>query len=78
MDENDCRDGECRFGRDFFTGCLAMVLIFVTIFILVPVALFVLRLSLALVIPVAALVLLVIITAFFGRVINDLIRRRRE
>jgi len=78
MKENDCQDGECRFGRDFSTGCLALVLIFVTIFILVPVALFVLRLSLALVLPLAAVILLVIITAFFGRVINDLIRRKRQ
>ena len=78
MMEDLNQDSKGEYGRDFFTGCFALVIIFVTIFILVPFAIFFLKLSLFLVIPVAAIILIIILTKFFGRVINEFFRRNRD
>ena len=58
------------FTRDFFTGCLALVLVCLILFVAIPVLLFVVKLSAALVLPLAFLVILVILTASIGRIIN--------
>ena len=58
------------FTRDFATGCLSLVLVSLIVFVLIPVLLFVVKLSAALVIPLALLVILVILTASIGRIIN--------
>jgi len=58
------------FTRDFVTGCLSLVLVCLIVFVLIPVLLFVVKLSAALVIPLAFLVFLVILTASIGRIIN--------
>ena len=78
MSENHEQVNGSRFGKDFKTGCLAIVAIFVVVFILAPVAIFVLRISLALVLPIALIILIIIFTAFFGRIINTIIRKPRE
>ena len=62
-----------RYGKDFLTGCLALVLIFIIFFLLIPISIFVLKLSMVLVLPVAAFILLIIFTLFFGRIINTVI-----
>ena len=51
------------FTRDFFTGCLSLVLVSLIVFVAIPVLLFVVKLSAAIVIPLAFLVILVILTA---------------
>jgi len=58
------------FTRDFFTGCLSLVLVSLIVFVAIPVLLFVVKLSAAIVIPLAFLVILVILTASIGRIIN--------
>ena len=78
MINNQDQKDAYRYGKDFFTGCLALVTIFVTIFILVPFAIFVLRLSLILVLPIAALFLIIIFTTFFGRIINVFLKGGKE
>ena len=78
MSEDPNQDSRGEYGKDFFTGCFALVIIFVTIFILVPFAIFFLKLSLFLVIPIASLILIIILTTFFGRVINEFFKRKRD
>jgi hypothetical protein len=70
--EQDQRPAEHTFSRDFFTGCLALVLIGIILFILIPVLVFALKLSVLVVLPIGFLAALVIFTAFFGRIINVL------
>ena len=78
MTEDLNQDGRGEYGKDFFTGCFALVIIFVTIFILIPFAIFFLKLSLFLVIPIASLILIIILTTFFGRVINEFFKKRKR
>ncbi|MBW2073103.1 MAG: peptidylprolyl isomerase [Deltaproteobacteria bacterium] len=66
------KSDEFQFGRDFFTGCLAIIVIAVILFVIIPVLIFVLKLSFMLVLPVGLLAILVILTTFFGRIINIL------
>ena len=68
---------EYTFGRDFLTGCLALVLIGIILFILIPLPIFVLKLSVLVVIPIGLFAALVIFRAFFGRIIN-ILRKRWE
>jgi hypothetical protein len=63
---------EYKFGRDFLTGCLALVVIGIILFILVPLLVLVLKLSVLIVLPIGFLAALVIFTAFFGRIVNIL------
>lgn len=63
---------EYKFGRDFLTGCLALVLIGTILFILIPLLVLVLKLSVLVVLPIGFLAALVIFTAFFGRIVNIL------
>ena len=64
-----------KFGRDFLTGCLALVSIGTILFILIPLLILVLKLSVLVVLPIGLLAAVVIFTAFFGRIIN-LVRKR--
>ena len=66
---------EYKFGRDFLTGCLALVVIGIILFILVPLLVLVLKLSVLIVLPIGFLAAVVIFTAFFGRIINILRKR---
>jgi len=66
---------EYKFGRDFLTGCLALVVIGIILFILVPLLVLVLKLSVLIVLPIGFLAALVIFTAFFGRIVNILRKR---
>ena len=61
-----------KFGRDFLTGCLALVVIGIILLILVPLLVLVLKLSVLVVLPIGFLAALVIFTAFFGRIVNIL------
>jgi hypothetical protein len=78
MTDNLSNPDDSRFGKDFLTGCLSLVIIFIIIFILVPLFIFVLRISLAIVLPIAFVFLIILLTAFFGRIINNAIKKRRE
>jgi hypothetical protein len=64
-----------QFGRDFLTGCVALIIIGLVIFVVIPVLVVVLKVSLLIAIPIGLVVLLVIFTTFFGRIINILRRR---
>ena len=58
------------FTKDFVTGCLSLILVCLILFVIIPVLLFIVKLSAALVLPLAFLVILVILTASIGRIIN--------
>jgi len=58
------------FTKDFVTGCLSIIIVSLILFVAVPILLFIVKLSAALVIPLAFLVILVILTASIGRIIN--------
>lgn len=66
---------EYKFGKDFLTGCLAIILILAIVFVLVPLLIFVLKVSVLIAIPIGLILALVILTAFFGRIIN-IVRRK--
>lgn len=70
MRDNEYNGEGGRFGRDFLTGCLAVIFIGAVLFIGVPILVFLLKISFALVLPFALLVCLIILTAFLGRIIN--------
>jgi hypothetical protein len=61
-----------QFGKDFLTGCLALIIIGLVAFVVVPILVVVLKLSLLIAIPIGLVVLLVIFTTLFGRIINAL------
>jgi hypothetical protein len=63
---------EYKFSKDFLTGCLALVVIGIILFILVPLLVLVLKLSVLVVLPIGFLAALVIFTTFFGRIVNIL------
>ncbi|MGA1865596.1 MAG: hypothetical protein ACMUHX_11110 [bacterium] len=73
MKDDNYNQNTSGYGKDFLTGCLALILIFVIFFLLVPISIFVLKLSMILVLPIAAFILLIIFTFFFGRIINTVI-----
>jgi len=64
-----------QFGKDFLTGCLALIAIAVIILVLIPLLIFVLKVSAIVAVPLGFILILVIFTAFFGRIINILRRR---
>ena len=66
---------EYKFSKDFLTGCLALVVIGIILFILVPLLVLVLKLSVLVVLPIGFLAALVIFTTFFGRIVNILRKR---
>ena len=70
--EQNHRPGEHAFSRDFLTGCLALVVIGIILFILIPLLVLVLKLSVLVVLPIGFLAALVIFTTFFGRIVNIL------
>lgn len=72
MKENNTKSDEHQFGKDFLTGCLAIILIGVILFILIPLLIFVLKVSVLVAVPIGLVVAVIILTAFFGRIINIL------
>ncbi|MEE9531022.1 MAG: hypothetical protein V3W52_08530 [Syntrophobacteria bacterium] len=66
---------EHKFTKDFLTGCLALVVIGLILFILIPLLVLVLKLSVMVALPIGLIAAVVIFTAFFGRIINVLRRR---
>lgn len=71
--DDNFKPNSSKYEKDFLTGCFALIIIFIMVFIIIPLSTFVLKLSMILVLPIAAFVLLIIITFFFGRIINTLI-----
>jgi hypothetical protein len=72
---NEDQAHDHQFGKDFLTGCFAIILILLVIFVLVPLLIFALKVSVLIAIPVGLILALVILTAFFGRIIN-VVRRK--
>jgi len=64
-----------ELGRDFLAGCVAFIVIGVVVFLLTPLLVLVLKVSLLVAIPIGAVVLLLFFTTLFGRIINRLRRR---
>ena len=64
-----------QFGRDFLTGCVALIIIGLVVFVVVPVLVVVLKVSLLIAVPIGLVLLLVIFTTLFGRIINILRKR---
>jgi len=64
-----------HYGKDFLTGCLALALIIVVIFILMPFLLFIVKLSLIIVAPIIGILLLVIFIILFGHIINSIFKK---
>ena len=69
---NDAGHDEHKFGKDFLTGCLAIIVIGIILFILIPLLIFVLKVSVLVAVPIGFVAALFIFTAFFGRIINML------
>ena len=63
------------FFSDFLTGFGALFLVGVVLFIVVPLLLFILKVGLALIVPVAVLGACMIAIALFGRLIKSLIKK---
>jgi len=61
-----------ELGRDFLTGCVSFIAIAVVVFLLTPLLVLVLKVSLLVAIPIGAVVLLLFFTTLFGRIINRL------
>jgi len=61
-----------ELGRDFLTGCVAFIVIAAVVFLLTPLLVLLLKVSLLVAIPIGAVVLLLFFTALFGRIINRL------
>lgn len=68
-------DRKTGFGSDFFTGCLGLVLLVVVLVVVLPALIFVFKIGFTLAILAAAVLLVIILIAFFGRIIN-LLRSR--
>jgi ABC-type bacteriocin/lantibiotic exporter with double-glycine peptidase domain len=64
-----------EFCKDFLTGRFALIVIGLILFILVPLLIFVLKLSVLVAVPIGLVAAFVIFTAFFGRIINILRRK---
>ena len=64
-----------EFSKDFLTGCLALIVIGLILFVLVPLLIFVLKLSVLVAVPIGFVAAFIIFTAFFGRIINILRRK---
>ena len=64
-----------ELGRDFLAGCVAFMVIGVVVFLLTPLLVLVLKVSLLVAIPIGAVVLLLFFTTLFGRIINRLRKR---
>ena len=64
-----------ELGRDFLAGCVAFIVIGVVVFLLTPLLVLVLKVSLLVAIPIGAVVLLLFFTTLFGRIINRLRKR---
>ncbi|MBN1842747.1 MAG: hypothetical protein JW883_10765 [Deltaproteobacteria bacterium] len=75
MTKSDEKTQGHRFSKDFLTGCLAIILILAIVFVLVPLLILALKVSIFIAIPVGLVLALVVLTAFFGRIIN-LLRRK--
>lgn len=67
--------GAGELGRDFLSGCVALVIVGVVFFLLIPILVLVLKVSLLIAIPIGALVLLIFFATLFGRIINVLRKR---
>ena len=76
MTKSDEKTQRHQFSKDFLTGCLAIILILAIVFVLVPLLILALKVSIFIAIPVGLLLALVVLTAFFGRIIN-LLRGKR-
>ena len=59
-----------EFSKDFKTGCFAIVLFFLIVFIVIPFLAFVFKLGLALAIPLITIVIIIFLIAFLGKIIN--------
>ena len=64
--------GAGKVGWDFLTGCVALVIIGVVVFLLVPLMVLLFKLSLLIAIPIGLFLLLLVFTTLFGRIINIL------
>ncbi|MFO7930667.1 MAG: hypothetical protein R6U97_04615 [Desulfosalsimonas sp.] len=59
------------FLKDFSVGCAALVLLGILVFVLVPLIIIGFKIALWLAVPVAALILIVLFVALFGRFISN-------
>jgi len=64
--------GAGKVGWDFLTGCVALVIIGVVVFLLIPLMVVLFKLSLLIAIPIGLFLLLLVFTTLFGRIINIL------
>ena len=64
-----------QLGKDFLTGCCAIIFLLAVIFILIPLLIFALKVSILITIPIGLVLALLILTAFLGRIINFLRKR---
>ncbi len=58
-----------NFGKDFSVGCMSIILILFVVFIVIPILIFVFKVSFAIAVLVGIIILAVIGVAFFGKIV---------
>ncbi len=66
----DSEFGMDRFFKDFLVGCGALTLIAVAVFVVLPLLVISFKIVLWIAVPIAALILIVVAVALFGRLVS--------
>ncbi len=63
------KEKKSNFGKDFSVGCMSIILILFVVFIVIPILIFVFKVSFAIAVLVGVIILAVIGVAFFGKIV---------
>lgn len=63
------KEKKSNFGKDFSVGCMSIILILFVVFIVIPILIFVFKVSFAIAVLVGIIILAVIGVAFFGKIV---------
>lgn len=66
--QNSRRSGQ--YGKDFLTGCSSLAIIGIIVFIVIPLLLFVLKISVFFAVMIGIAIVLFFAVAFWGRFVN--------
>lgn len=63
------KEKKSNFGKDFSVGRMSIILILFVVFIVIPILIFVFKVSFAIAVLVGVIILAVIGVAFFGKIV---------
>ena len=69
------RNRQSRLFKDFSVGCGTLILLGILIFVLVPHLILGFKIALWLAVPIAAIIIIVFLVAFFGRFVSEVMKR---